>query len=150
MGDAQRKKYYSPFPKQRRFCCFIDRREYVNKTSFHKQLRKMDPFGHRGGGRMMDMFGMMGMYEYVRKDTKVFRDQDVDEFTFFIPDDQYLPIDDSDDPKQWIYPESMFNIMHDSMLPPFRIYDEEKEEKHVVIENDGNYIAFGQYIQFTI
>merc|ERR1712228_85192 len=72
MGDAQRKKYYSPFPKQRRFCCFIDRREYVNKTSFHKQLRKMDPFGHRGGGRMMDMFGMMGMYEYVRKDTKYF------------------------------------------------------------------------------
>merc|ERR1712228_539058 len=133
-NDEQRKKYYSPFPKQRRFCCFIDRREYVNKTSFHKQLRKMDPFGHRGGGRMMDMFGMMGMYEYVRKDTKVFRDQDVDEFTFFIPDDQYLPIDDSDDPNQWIYPESMFNIMHDSMLPPFRIYDEEKEEKHVVID----------------
>ncbi len=92
--SEQIRKYYSPFPKQRRFCCFIDRRGYYHQTSFRKQLRPMGMMGGRGRGMdMMAMLGgLMGMYEWVRTDTKVQRNTAIDEFTFFIPDDQYCSV----------------------------------------------------------
>ena len=75
--------------------------------------------------------------KYVRKDEKVYRNQDVDELTFFIPDDQYLPIDDTDNPKQWIYPESYFNNLHDSMLPSLSIWDKNNKEHEVIDRMTG-------------
>merc|ERR1719411_1645825 len=82
-------------------------------------------------GGMGGMMGMMGMYEWVRTDKKIPRDPKVDDITFFIPDDQYLPIDDGD-PKNGIYPESYFDIMHTSMIPELRIWDDNHEAKHLV------------------
>merc|ERR1712190_287370 len=78
--------------------------------------------------------GMLSVYEWVRRDKKIYRNQKVDEFTFFTPDDQYLPIEDAADPKLKIYPESYFKILHNSMLPSFSIFDDEKEGKHLVAD----------------
>eukprot|EP00486_Rosalina_sp_Unknown_P007328 CAMPEP_0201573140 /NCGR_PEP_ID=MMETSP0190_2-20130828/16822_1 /ASSEMBLY_ACC=CAM_ASM_000263 /TAXON_ID=37353 /ORGANISM="Rosalina sp." /LENGTH=274 /DNA_ID=CAMNT_0047999743 /DNA_START=449 /DNA_END=1270 /DNA_ORIENTATION=+ len=159
----EKEKYYTPFPKQRRFCCFVDRREYYNEVSFHKQLStRMGMFGmmgmfgrmgsmgrRRGRGRgkgrggfgggpdgMMGDDGMMQMpmYEWRKDEKRVNRDQDVDEITFYTPDDQFLPIDD-ENPKNGIYPESHFDILHTSMIPELKIWDDKKEDKHQV--HDG-------------
>ena len=150
-GDEKSKedkeKYYTPFPKQRRFCCFVDRREYYHKTTFKKVQRIGDSMhdmmmmrGRRpkkrrdGGGMFAGMFGgMMGMpmFEWQRNEEKKPRDINVDEITFYTPDDQYLPIDDGN-PKNGIYPESHFDIIHTSMIPELRIYDINKEDRHLV------------------
>ncbi|MCP4986614.1 MAG: hypothetical protein GY928_11330 [Colwellia sp.] len=82
---------------------------------------------------MMAMLGgLMGMYEWVRTDTKVQRNTAIDEFTFFIPDDQYLPINDGLDIKHGIFPESYFDIVHTSMIPELRVFDDQREDKHLV------------------
>merc|ERR1712013_942806 len=81
-------------------------------------------------GRLGGLMGL-GMYEWIRTDTPVKRNPKVDEITFFIPDDQYLPHDDGD-PAKGIYPESFLEMMHTSMVPELKILDEAKEERHQV------------------
>jgi len=155
-SQQDKKKYYTPFPKQRRFCCFVDRREYYHKTTFRKVQRMGDPMEmmmrgrrprKRGGGIFGGMpFGMgmgMPMFEWQKNEEKIWRykqdnnnnggkkQYDPDEITFYTPDDQYLPIDDGN-PKNGIYPESHFDIIHTSMIPELRIYDVNKEDRHLV------------------
>ena len=72
-----------------------------------------------GMGGMGALLGMMGMYEWQRTDKPQIRNPKVDEVTFFIPDDQYLPTMENvaEHPENRIFMESYLEIMHTSMAP---------------------------------
>ena len=72
-----------------------------------------------GMGGMGALFGMMGMFEWQRIDKPQKRNPKVDEVTFFIPDDQYLPTQENVEqhPENRVFMESYMEIMHTSMAP---------------------------------
>ncbi len=43
-----------------------------------------------------------------------------------------MPINDGLDIKHGIFPESYFDIVHTSMIPELRVFDDQREDKHLV------------------
>ena len=129
--QSQKKaKPLSTFPQRQRFCCLVDRREFMNNTRFRaeaaftwgREAYYSDQYGDKQlewPERVRDLRAK-ALEEWIRVDRRVERNPAVDEITFFVPN--------HGGPESRIYPETFLSRMSTSLVPRLKILDEAGEK----------------------